>query len=99
MAVNLAHLILECCNCKSFHNCPCWLPFTFIFWPNMILVLALVAFFLLVLMRQRPGTAKIPAFFTCVAPMVARLSKTCATCFGFRPCSSAMAALIALFAI
>merc|ERR1712178_222079 len=57
-------LFLQSGNWESFHNCLCRLAFTCVSLPNIILTQALVAGLVLVLMRQTPGIAKTPVFFT-----------------------------------
>merc|ERR1719450_2114398 len=47
--------------------------------PNISFLPALVAGFILVLMRHRPGIVKMPAFFTSAVPISARLARTLAT--------------------
>merc|ERR1712149_96998 len=50
--------------------------FTLVSLPNIILTPAFVAGFVRVLMRQRPGTVKIPAFLTSAVAMVTKLFTT-----------------------
>merc|ERR1719478_234865 len=63
--------------------------FTFISWPKAILTPALVAGFTRVLILQRPGIVKIPAFFTSAVARVAKLSSSPEHTFVFISCCSA----------
>merc|ERR1719421_444120 len=59
--------------------------------PNITFTHAFVAGFVLVLMRQRPGSVKTPFFFTSLVPTDTRLFKTPEQAFVFKPCSVAIA--------
>merc|ERR1719408_519900 len=59
--------------------------------PNMTFTPALVAGFVRVLMRHKPGTVKMPVFFTSFAAMSTRLLNTLEHSLVFKPCSSAIA--------
>merc|ERR1712093_505117 len=65
------------------------LAFTFISWPNAILTPASVAGFTRVLILQRPGIVKMPAFFTSAVASVAKLSRRPEQTFVFISCCSA----------
>merc|ERR1719486_1276684 len=65
--------------------------FTLISWPKAILLPALVAGFLRVLIRQRPGIVKMPDFFTSAVARVAKLSRSSEHAFVFISCCSARA--------
>merc|ERR1712217_233715 len=54
------------------------LAFTMVILPKISLLPALVAGFMRVLMRQRPGRVKMPVFFTSAVPISARLFITLA---------------------
>merc|ERR1719164_102263 len=90
---------LSAATAKAFTTVFAGFALTFLISPKISLVQALVAGFLLVLMRQRPGTAKTPVFLTSCAPMAARLSNTAEHWEFFKPCSSAIDLTMALFAM
>merc|ERR1719160_2153358 len=65
--------------------------FTLVSWPNIILTPAFVAGLTLVLMRQRPGMVKTPAFLTSFAATVTRLFRMLEQSFVFMSCLVAIA--------
>merc|ERR1719439_234350 len=65
--------------------------------PKISFLPALVAGFVRVLMRQRPGMVKMPVFFTSLVPMATKLLITAEHCFCFKSCSVAMAFVTAPF--
>merc|ERR1719261_883737 len=65
------------------------LAFTFTSWPKAILTPALVAGFTRVLILQRPGMVKMPAFFTSAVARVARLARRPDITLVFISCCSA----------
>merc|ERR1719321_1268231 len=73
--------------------------FTFTSLPKTLRMPAFVAGFTRVLMRQRPGTVKMPFFFTSVAAMATKLSSTSRQTFCLSSCSAARAAVKAPFVI
>merc|ERR1711934_1116689 len=84
---------------KAFTTVFAGFAFTLVSLPNIILTPAFVAGFVLVLMRQRPGTVKIPAFLTSVVAIVTKLLITSEQAFCFKLCSVASAFVKAPFVI
>merc|ERR550519_514129 len=76
--------------------------FTTVSLPNIILLVAFVAGFLLVLILARPGMVNTPAFFTSAAPTSAKLPKSLVTTLLFNSAlvasASARAPLVMLVA-
>merc|ERR1719263_1740501 len=73
--------------------------FTLVSLPNIILTPAFVAGFVRVLMRQMPGMVNTPVFFTSVVAMATKLLITSEQAFCFKPCSVAIAFIMAPFVI
>merc|ERR1712050_600104 len=75
---------------KTFTTVLAGLALTFISLPNMTLVPALVAGFVRVLIRHKPGMANTPVFFTSFVAMLTKLLSTSEQVFDLNPCSVAM---------
>merc|ERR1719221_2095204 len=71
------------------------LAFTMVILPKISLLPALVAGFMRVLMRQRPGRVKMPAFLTSAVPISARVLMTLAATVFFSSHCVATASAIA----
>merc|ERR1719261_1183141 len=74
---------------KAFTTVLAGFAFTFISWPKAIRTPALVAGFTRVLILQRPGMVKMPAFFTSAVARVAKLEMSPDITFVFISCCSA----------
>merc|ERR1712224_609695 len=74
---------------KAFTTVFAGFAFTLVSLPKIILVHAFVAGLVLVLMRQRPGTANTPVFLTSFAATVTRLFKIFEQSLVFMSCSVA----------
>merc|ERR1719248_224429 len=80
---------------KAFTTVFAGFALTLVSLPNITFTHAFVAGLLRVLMRQIPGSVKMPVFFTSFVARAARLVITPEQAFCFKPCSVAMAFVIA----
>merc|ERR1711869_160938 len=84
---------------KAFTTVFAGFALTLVSLPNITFTHACVAGLLRVLMRQIPGSVKMPVFFTSFVARAARLVITPEQAFCFKPCSVAMAFVNAPFVI
>merc|ERR1719373_414538 len=78
------NLLLQCCHWISFTTFLAGLAATFTSLPKMFLTPALVAGFVLILMRHKPGIANTPVFFTSFVAMVTKLLINSEHCLVFK---------------
>merc|ERR1719183_2299516 len=80
---------LSAATAKAFTTVLAGFAFTFTSLPKMFLTPALVAAFLRVLILQRPGIVKMPAFLTSAVASSVKLSRSSEHAFVFISCFSA----------